>query len=228
MTWNEACKCFVSAKSLWGVYCALTPPSFTHSLPPSLSLSSHQRDGLHSLWGDDVCVHHRATGLALHRDGILLQKDISCRRGSIKRKRVSNTVTLLPLLQLYSFILGPLLRSPYIKSHYPCLLWTCPSCWFVFSPLSFIVLSSAIPLFLLVQYSLPVLLSVFLSIFVFLATPILSHSFNLCVPQSSHFPLSRKAKEGTFPEKRLLACFSSLEVCLNRLKAHVKFKLKRS
>lgn len=59
---------------------------------PSLCLSSDQGTGIHPVWGDDVCLHHRAAALAGGWDDILLQEDLGSRRGSAERERVSNTL----------------------------------------------------------------------------------------------------------------------------------------
>lgn len=63
-------------------------------------ICSHQRDGVHRVRGHDVRVHHRAAGLAPHRDDLLLQENISRRRRSVTGSSVSQA------FKVHSFI-GP-------------------------------------------------------------------------------------------------------------------------
>lgn len=63
-----------------------------------LPVFSHQRNGFHRVRGHDVRVHHRPSGLAAHRDDLLLQENISSRRGSVTRSCVSTLTTYICML----------------------------------------------------------------------------------------------------------------------------------
>ncbi|XP_045559597.1 sodium channel subunit beta-1 isoform X4 [Salmo salar] len=53
----------------------------------ALGFTGDQGDSFHLVRGDDVCHHRWAAGMAGGGDDLLLQEDISARRGSIERER---------------------------------------------------------------------------------------------------------------------------------------------
>lgn len=85
--------------------------AYIHYMMPCLDLCVPRKKGtgLHLVWADDVCVHHRAAALAGGWDDLLLQEDFSSRRGSDKREPVRADLTrshMWPVPQSWATVPG--------------------------------------------------------------------------------------------------------------------------